>query len=322
MNPFETISHYAGERIPFIFIIDFDSVKPVVLPVSQVDPDIILFNFNGITNCESPAGPALNEKIQFKKTPVSRERYIAAFDYIQQNQRDGNSYLANLTFPTEIEMSPNLKDIFFRSSARYRLWFRDEFVLFSPEIFVTIKDNIISSYPMKGTIDASIPGAEEIILNDQKESAEHLTIVDLIRNDLSRVAKNVAVEKYRYIEKIKTSGKDLLQVSSIVTGKLEDDYRFKLGEILQKLLPAGSVTGAPKRKTVEIIKKAENYDRGYYCGICGIFDGSSLDSGVMIRYMEKINGKYFFKSGGGITVYSDPVSEYREMVDKVNLPVV
>lgn len=320
MDSFDRISSYAKQKIPFIFIIDFDSLKPVVIPIAEVNPDEILYDFNGVKNYTAPEIPQAPDFI-INITPVPFEQYAEAFSCIQKNQSDGNSYLANLTFPTQIEMNYTLKEIFFLSRARYKLWYRDQFVVFSPEIFITIKDRKISSYPMKGTIDASIHDAENVILNDEKEAAEHLTIVDLIRNDLSRVSKNVSVEKFRYIDKIQTAGKNLLQVSSEIAGTLEDDYMDNLGEIIKKILPAGSITGAPKHKTVEIIKSAEKYDRGYYCGVCGCFDGTDLDSGVMIRYIEKNNGKYFFKSGGGITVYSELNSEYQEMIDKVNIPV-
>lgn len=319
MDSFDTITFYAKQKIPFIFIIDYDSLKPVVIPLCEVNPDEILYDFNGRTNCTSNSIHYTGELIQNKK-PVSFERYTSAFNLIQKNQADGNSYLANLTFPTEIEINYSLKDIFYLSSAKYKIWYRNEFTVFSPEIFIKVKDNKISAYPMKGTIDADMPAAENIILSDEKESAEHLTIVDLIRNDLSRVVENVSVEKYRYVEKIKTEGKNLLQVSSTITGTFKSDYRENLGGILKELLPAGSVTGAPKYKTVEIIKAAEQYERGYYCGICGYFDGKDLDSGVMIRYIEKVNNKYVFKSGGGITIYSRLLPEYQEMIDKVNVP--
>jgi len=320
LDSFERISSYAKQQIPFIFIIDYNSLKPVVIPIIEVNPDKILYNFNGVKNYTPVEVPPSGDFIKSKK-PVSIERYEEAFNYIQKNQTDGNSYLTNLTFPTLVEMNYTLKEIFHISSARYKLWYRDQFIVFSPEIFVTIRDNKISSYPMKGTIDASITDAENIILNDKKEAAEHLTIVDLIRNDLSKVSKNVSVEKYRYIDKIQTAGKSLLQVSSEITGILDSDYPENLGKILKQLLPAGSISGAPKHKTVEIIKSAEKYDRGYYCGICGIFDGTDMDSGVMIRYIEKENENYIFKSGGGITVYSELISEYQEMIDKVNIPV-
>jgi para-aminobenzoate synthetase component 1 len=174
---------------------------------------------------------------------------------------------------------------------------------------------------MKGTIDAALPQAEKCILSDEKEKAEHATIVDLIRNDLSMVAAKVTVEKYRYIDRIRTNDKELLQVSSKITGYLEENYRERIGNIIFQLLPAGSVSGAPKKKTIEIIKEAEQYDRGYYTGVFGYFDGSRLESGVMIRFIENINGKYFYKSGGGITAYSNVESEYQEMVDKVYVPL-
>lgn len=81
-----------------------------------------------------------------------------------------------------------MKDVFVSSEARYKLWMKDRFVVFSPEIFVKIRDEHIYSYPMKGTIDATLPDARRRILEDPKETAEHATIVDLIRNDLSMVA--------------------------------------------------------------------------------------------------------------------------------------
>ena len=174
---------------------------------------------------------------------------------------------------------------------------------------------------MKGSIDASLPDAEKQIINDSKESAEHATIVDLIRNDLSRVAIQVKVDRYRYIDKINTNQGSLLQVSSQVSGILPKDYHNNLGEIIFNLLPAGSISGAPKSKTLDIINEAENYNRGFYTGIFGIFDGKNLDSSVMIRFIESNNNKMIFKSGGGITVNSNMEHEYNEMIQKVYLPI-
>ena len=230
--------------------------------------------------------------------------------------------MLNLTFPTRIETDLTLDDIFHLSSAKYRLLVKDSFVVFSPEIFVQIHGGIISSFPMKGTIDAHLEDAEAIILGDAKELAEHTTIVDLIRNDLSIIAKHVRLEQFRYIDHIHTNQKDLLQVSSKISGELPADYHKHIGTILFDLLPAGSVTGAPKRKTVDIIKSVEPYNRGYYTGVFGYFDGSSLDSGVMIRFIEQTPGGPVYKSGGGITVSSSAEKEYEEMVDKVYVPIV
>jgi len=215
----------------------------------------------------------------------------------------------------------SLSEIFLRSQARYKLLMKKGLVVYSPEIFVQIQDGKIKSFPMKGTIDASIPDAEAIILADKKEKAEHATIVDLIRNDLNLVATNVKVERFRYVERIKTQQKDLLQVSSEITGILPTNYAEEIGDILMKLLPAGSISGAPKKKTVEIIQAAEGQERGYYTGVFGYFDGKNLDSGVMIRYIEKGENGLNYRSGGGITTFSDCEKEYQELLDKIYVPI-
>jgi para-aminobenzoate synthetase component 1 len=171
---------------------------------------------------------------------------------------------------------------------------------------------------MKGTIDATLPNAKEILLNNQKEIAEHATIVDLIRNDLSLVAEDVTVTKFRFYEEIKTQTGVIGQISSEITGTLPDNYHAQIGDILFKLLPAGSISGAPKLKTVEIIQQVEQDERGYYTGVAGYFDGENLDSCVLIRY---IDANKIYRSGGGITFQSNLADEYKEMIDKVYVPI-
>ena len=313
------MNEYGKNKIPFLFIIDFDMLEPQVIKLNEVNTSEILFNINGRKNYEVQALP--HKEIQFEKYPVSFEVYKKSFDKVLKQIRDGNTYLLNLTFPTTINTNLTLEEIFLQSNARYKLLYKNKFVVFSPESFVRIEGNTISSYPMKGTIDSSIPNAEEIILSDKKETAEHNTIVDLIRNDLSMVASNVQVDKFRYVEKIVTNDKSLLQVSSKITGTLNENYNTRIGEIIFSLLPAGSISGAPKKKTIEIIKDAETYSRGFYTGIFGYYDSSGIDSAVMIRFIEKENDKYFYKSGGGITFLSDVKSEYQELIDKVYVPI-
>lgn len=309
------------QKRPFLFIIDFECVRPIIIPIDEVDPLLIRYDIRGVRNCPPQKQSApIRDAIELKKFPVSFEKYQTAFEYVTACQREGDSYLCNLTFPTALQTDLSLDEIFSIARAPYRLLVREKFVVFSPEPFVRIEDGIISTYPMKGTIRADIPGAEKTILADEKEFAEHLTIVDLLRNDLSIVAKNVRVEKFRYVERIETSNGPLLQVSSKITGILPARYHEIIGNIVKALLPAGSVTGAPKKRTVEIIKEAEGYARGYYTGIFGWFDGNVLDSAVMIRFIEKTPGGLMYKSGGGITVYSDVEMEYRELIDKVYVP--
>ena len=137
-----------------------------------------------------------------------------------------------------------------------------------------------------------------------------------------RLLMMLKVDRFRYIERVGTNEGELLQVSSEITGKLPKGYRNRLGEILFSLLPAGSVTGAPKQKTLSIIRQAEKADRGYYTGICGIFDGNNLDSAVLIRFIENNDGILRFRSGGGITFLSESIHEYRELLDKVYVPII
>lgn len=319
MSFIKKLNKYGKTKTPILFIIDFDNKKPIILPLDKVNNKDILYNINGISNCKEKENGKVD--IHLTKDPVSFKDYERSFNKIQDELIKGNSFLINLTFSTPININLSLKDIFLLSRAKYKLFYKDKFVVFSPEQFVIIENNSISSFPMKGTINADIPNAADVIISNEKEFSEHITIVDLIRNDLGIVSKNVSVEKFRYIDEIKTNTSTLLQVSSKINGKLENKWNERLGEIINALLPAGSVTGAPKKKTVEIIKEVENYDRGYYTGIFGYFDGNRLESSVMIRFIERSNKHYIYKSGGGITVYSDPVYEYNELLDKIYVPI-
>lgn len=327
---------FSTESTPFLFIIDFQSENCVVEPLDRIDNKELKFWINGKTNgvveTDNFEG---KEEVKLEKFPIGFSQYKKGFDYVQKNIFQGNSFLTNLTCETPIHLNISLLEVFKRSQAKYKLWWKNQFVCFSPEIFVQIDETgKISSFPMKGTIDASMPDAETMLLNDQKEFYEHTTIVDLIRNDLSSVAEKVWVEKFRYIDKIETQdGSQLLQLSSQISGLLPSDWRNNLGDILFRMLPAGSITGAPKARTVEIIQTAEKEtylkagsgvsQRDFYTGIFGIFDGKTLDAGVMIRFIEqKVDGNLTFKSGGGITSNSIAEKEYEEMIQKIYVPIV
>ena len=317
----QKMNDLGSEGKPFLFVIDYDLRQPVVLTLEEVEQANIFYKINDKTNFAFGKSP-FEKSLHLEKYPISFQEYQQSFDIVKQAMLRGDSFLTNLTKPTPIKVNLSLQEIFQCSRTKYQLYFKDKFVLFSPEIFVKIEDGIISSHPMKGTISADIPDAETVILNDKKEFAEHTTIVDLIRNDISMISEKVWVEKFRYISRIHTHEGDLLQVSSEICGKLPVDYQSQIGTLLFKLLPAGSICGAPKPQTLAIIKASENYDRGYYTGVFGIFDGKNLDSSVMIRFIEKQeDGSLIFKSGGGITVFSDARSEYQEMIDKIYLPI-
>jgi para-aminobenzoate synthetase component 1 len=292
---------------------------PQIYVLNDIKSEEILYFINGVTNAGNENHHA--EDLALKKLPASRLDYQRKFQKVYERLAYGDSFLTNLTVRTEVKLTASLREIFFQSQAKYKLFFKNKFLVFSPETFIQIRDGQIFSFPMKGTIDASVSHAEEQILADKKELAEHVTIVDLIRNDLSQVASGVKVVRFRYIDEVRTASKNLLQVSSEIRGTLPPMYQNSLGTILLKLLPAGSVSGAPKPKTLEIIRAAEGESRGYYTGVFGYFNGHDLDSGVMIRFIENNNGKYFYRSGGGITTQSVAESEYQEIIDKVYVPV-
>ncbi len=303
---------------PFVFLIDFLAEKPLIFELTDSTQNI-WWQIPGSSNLpENKTNKVLKTWTTF---PVSFDIYKMGFEKIMQHIYGGDTYLLNFTQPTPIDTNLTLEEIFRVSSAPYKIYMKDEFVCFSPETFVKIGDGKIYAFPMKGTIDADIENARQIILNDSKEVAEHNTIVDLIRNDLSLVAENVRVEEFRYLSHIQTNNKNLLQVSSKISGDLPEDYKENIGDIIFKMLPAGSVSGAPKKKTLEIIRKTENYDRDYYTGIFGYFDGKNLDSCVLIRYIENQNGKLVYKSGGGITFMSEAEKEYDELLKKVYVPI-
>ena len=367
----------ASQDEPFLFVINYQGDKAFIRLLSDINPEECLFDFEGRGNLshvwkETWKEETLKEETWMEETseeetwkeeisetiwqiePPLYEDYERSFNIVKSNLMAGNSYLTNLTCRVPVSCNLSLEEIFHRAKGKYKLLLRRKrtltpFVCFSPETFVRIKGGRIYSYPMKGTLDASLPNAEKQLMEDRKEAAEHATIADLIRNDLSRVAENVRVDKYRYIDVLHTNKGDILQTSSEISGRLPEDYPHHLGEILDAQLPAGSITGAPKDKTMQIIHEAEGYDRGFYTGIMGIYDQGELNSAVMIRFIEeetspvdfeadgeknfkakegkasegkesKASRKLYFKAGGGITSKSDCRKEYEEVIQKIYLP--
>lgn len=294
--------------------------QPVVIKPDDLEKESIFVSFPGFSNIPvlfaTGARCAINRII-----PPEMECYKKGFDIVMKSLHYGNSFLTNYTCQTEIDLTSSFRDSFANARAKYKILFKDKWVCFSPETFVQIKDGMIYSFPMKGTINGEIPNAEQVILNDEKEIGEHYTIVDLIRNDLGMVASDVSVERFRYTEKVETYKGVLWQVSSEIRGRLPEKFHHNLGDILFALLPAGSVSGAPKAKTLDVIREAENYQRGYYCGVVFYFDGENVDSCVLIRFIERIGDKIYYKSGGGITVYSNLQKEYQEVLDKIYVPI-
>jgi para-aminobenzoate synthetase component 1 len=316
----QSMDDLGRKRCPFLFAVDFELTKGFIIEEPK-NSEMAYFSVwgQGLTTPKNLA--ILEGKELISPMPECLDYYRHKFEIVQAGLARGDSFLVNLTIKTPIECHLSLEDIFWPSDSPYRLYIPGHFVCFSPERFVKIQvDGTISTCPMKGTINNEILDAENVILNDFKESAEHATVVDLLRNDLSLSATGVTVNRYRYIDRVKTSQREILQVSSDIRGSLGQDFHSRLGEVIFKMLPAGSISGAPKESTLDIIRRAEDGPRGFYTGVFGYYDGQEFDSGVLIRFIEEENGQKYFRSGGGITAYSSLVDEYNEALEKIYLP--
>lgn len=319
-----SMNRCGAERIPFFFMISYDFSKGVLVSEPDKHPEHLqglCYQIGQSIGGKPPKGREITARITTIH-PEGITRYQERFDIIHKGLMRGDSFLTNLTICTPIELPTGigLSEIYEQTSAKYKVLCPNRFVCYSPETFVRIRDNKIHTYPMKGTINAELPNATETLLGDYKENCEHSTIVDLMRNDLNRVAELVRVERFKYLELVATPSKSIWQMSSEVVGELTVDWHQKIGNIFSELLPAGSISGAPKDKTRELINKAEGQPRGYYTGICGYYDGVSLDSGVLIRFIEKEDKQYYYRSGGGITINSILEDEYAECLEKIYIP--
>ncbi|KMK51445.1 aminobenzoate synthetase [[Actinobacillus] muris] len=315
-----TANQFGQAKRPFFFLIDFEQQKPLILPLENTKTSGLFFDFF-CKKTEPHRHRNIDKTFEFSFSPMPFAEYQKGFERVKNEIQKGNSYLLNLTYPTKIETNYSLAELYIASQAKYKCYLEDHFVCFSPECFIRIENNKIYSYPMKGTINANEQNAKETLLNSEKELSEHNTIVDLIRNDLALVSHNIQVSKYRYLEKVETHRGAIYQTSSEICGQLNENWQAEIGTMLAKLLPAGSISGAPKQKTVEIIQQAEGQTRGYYTGIFGYFDGESLESAVAIRYIEQKDQQLYFRSGGGITISSELSAEYNEILEKIYVPI-
>lgn len=188
----------------------------------------------------------------------------------------------------------------------------------SPETLVKLEDDVLHTFPLAGTRPRGKNEKEDIeleksLLNDEKEKAEHNMLVDLGRNDLGKISKFGTVEVEHYMDVLKYS--HVMHIGSTVKGIIRDD---KNGiDAVDAVLPAGTLSGAPKIRAMEIINELENNKRGIYGGAIGYIDFTgNLDTCIAIRTVFKKNGKIFVRSGAGIVADSVPVNEYHECINK------
>lgn len=312
---FQQMNQWGKERKPFVFLVDFKKENGAIFSLDELT-DEIQFQID-----EKSTHQVASSQLQLKKFPMDFSAYEKQFQQLQVEFIQQKLSLINLTTETRIEVNWNLEEIFQGAQAKYKVLWKDRWVCFSPETFVQIRQNKIYAYPMKGTINASVANAEQLILSDPKEIEEHQMTVDLMKKELESVAERVEVLRFRYIDRIPTQEGGLLQVSSEIAGELPQDFHQNLGDLFDALLPATSICGSPKTAALEAIRSIEQHDRNFYTGIFGVFDGENVDSAVLIRMIEKKDHQLYFKSGGGVTSKSQCEAEYQEIIEKIYVPV-
>jgi para-aminobenzoate synthetase/4-amino-4-deoxychorismate lyase len=251
---------------------------------------------------------------------ISRNEHLRRLGRVQDAIVAGDIYQANLTFPAEVPAAGDPRAIYAGLRRRARashgalVWTgEDWFLSLSPELFFTLHDGILTARPMKGTAP---PGADPALLRDDpKQRAENLMIVDLLRNDLSRVAMpgSVAVPELFVVERYPT----VQQMVSTVTARLAPG-RDAI-DVVKALLPCGSITGAPKLRAMEIIAETETAPRGVYTGAIGhINPNGEAGFNVAIRtlHLKPGCGRATLGLGSGIVADSDPAAEWRECLAK------
>lgn len=193
----------------------------------------------------------------------------------------------------------------------------------SPETLVKLDNGIVTTFPLAGTRPRGKTPKEDIqlekeLLADEKECAEHNMLVDLGRNDIGKISEfgTVNVEKYMEIERFS----HVMHIGSTVSGKLKSDKDAL--DAVDSILPAGTLSGAPKIRACEIINELENNKRGIYGGAIGYLDfNGNVDTCIAIRLAFKKNGKVFVRSGAGIVADSVPEKEFEECINKAKAVV-
>ena len=257
----------------------------------------------------------------------SLEEYAGEVEQIREYIAAGDCYQVNHTFPLQGVFQGNLQELYALIGAAQRAPFsayldtgRFKILSASPELFFSLKDNVITTRPMKGTASRGRWVEEDLAAVEQlrespKEKAENLMIVDLLRNDLGVVAEtgSVSVDALFEVETYPT----VHQMTSTISAKLRPGTG--LTEVFQALFPCGSVTGAPKRRSMEIIAGLEKEPRGVYCGAIGcVAPGGEALFSVAIRtlLLDTQAGSVTMGVGSAVTWDSDVSSEYAECLSK------
>lgn len=270
--------------------------------------------------------PSIPQNVGIIKEPmITREEYFKKIQYIKEQILDGITYEVNFTYPSVVKTNANDLELYEfllqKQKTPYNTFLKNKYgtiLSFSPELFFKLEDKKIITKPMKGTTPRGKCKEEDCALkdflyNDTKNRAENIMIVDLLRNDLGRIAKTgtVKVDKLFEIEEHPT----VYQMTSEVSAELRDN--IGLYDIFKAIFPCGSITGAPKISTMKVIEETEDFPREVYCGAIGYLHGDYAEFSVPIRILQgKDPHKYIYHAGGAIVWDSTPEDEWEETLTK------
>ena len=316
-------------------VIAFDNVKQKIILIANMRLDDIEVGYNRAASelCqmrdllkngkkrEEPGGRLLGEV-----TPLfDRARYCEMVESAKRHIYDGDIFqivLSNrLSAPFEGSLLNTYRVLRTINPSPYMFYFSGtdvEVAGASPETLVKLENGVLHTFPLAGTrprgkTEAEDKALEQELLADEKELAEHNMLVDLGRNDLGKISKfgTVEVEKLHSIERYS----HVMHIGSTVRGEIRDDKDAL--DAIEAVLPAGTLSGAPKIRACQLIGELENNKRGIYGGAIGYIDFTgNMDTCIAIRIAYKKNGKVFVRSGAGIVADSDPEKEFEECLNK------
>ncbi|MBO4461072.1 MAG: anthranilate synthase component I [Clostridiales bacterium] len=316
-------------------VIAFDNLKQKIILVGNVRLDRIDEDYAKVTsdleriaNLLSTGTPAPEDggRLLSEVRPLfNEEEYCSMVERAKHHIKEGDIFQVVLSNRLEADYEGSILNVYraLRSMnpSPYMFYFSGtdvEVAGASPETLVKLENGDLYTFPLAGTrprgkTPEEDKALEEELLADPKELAEHNMLVDLGRNDIGKIAKfgSVEVIKYHSIERYS----HVMHIGSTVKGRIRDDKDAL--DAVDAILPAGTLSGAPKIRACQIINELEGNKRGIYGGAIGYIDfGGNLDTCIAIRLAYKKNGKIFVRSGAGIVYDSVPAKEYRECINK------
>ncbi len=316
-------------------VVAFDNVRQKIILIVNIKTDNFEENYENailtlsemadLIKNSNPKGDYKGKLMSEFKPLFSENEFCEMVDKAKHYIKEGDIFQVVLSNRQEAKFEGSLLNCYrylrTTNPSPYMFYFSSddmELAGASPETLVKLENNTVFTFPLAGTRPRGKTEEEDLkneieLIQDEKELAEHNMLVDLGRNDLGKISKfgTVEVEKYMSVEKFS----HVMHIGSTVKGEIQED-KSPL-DALYAVLPAGTLSGAPKIRAMEIINSLENNKRGIYGGAIGYIDlKGNLDTCIGIRICYKKNGKVFVRSGAGIVYDSIPKNEYQETLNK------